>query len=750
MRSINIKLGLLALFVCGFFFASADQAAAAGTLSAQSGSNNQTQINVALASGGVVHLNAGTYTISDTIVLKSGNTLEGDAGAKIVLVSNANWPRNKNMIEGRSVSNVHIKGFEVDGNRANNTTSTSGGSVGEQTACGKYFYTMIYFVSSTNIEVDHMTLHHNWNDILKFSRCTTVSFHDNTVRQPGHDVVYAIGSSDVKVYNNFIRIYCNSGVRPDGTKNIDIYNNDIARDEGAGGYAGIEIQGESTVRICNNNIHDTKGGSIVDLSSGKATISYSGCGTGTTPTNGSGGTDSGGSDDSGGGGTTGGTGSGLDLVFAYTISDDTASAVATGLTSGFTYEGTPGQGWSTLTGAGLKIVSGYGTQVSCGYQRYLGDSVSCSSGALSYDQALSKWRDYLQSSAVQSNLGNIVGFALSDDWYNNPGAGKKLFQDMTAAVHQYAPGHRSICIVTANTSYAHSASSYASFAAAQNFSPAGCDMVGIYLYPTVNNQPFTNFTNAIAGLKLNGLDTAVTPVIGIAESYNTTGTAVENEVKYMCDNGASSIGFWAYNTGLGTAAAESEDIRGGMSRGIQYCGGAVGGGGGTPAPIYWYPTESILDPSPYTAINLALPAEEQDLDALFPSLAAAPTTATAECTDQAGSAGFIPCGRHLNDPDTSWNECSTCGLCSLVLMAQLTIEFLVRFSAVAATLAIVIGGFRYILAAGRQDQVAKAKSMIQFVLVGFIIIFVAWTAVDTLLTVFGYIDPVAGEWYTAC
>ncbi|MDD3006989.1 MAG: right-handed parallel beta-helix repeat-containing protein, partial [Candidatus Pacebacteria bacterium] len=270
MRSLKSDFFLAILLVCGFFSVNLPHAQAGGTLSATTGSSsNQVQINAALASGGTVHLNAGTYVINDTIVLKSNTVLEGDSGAKIVLAGGVHWPEYKNMLEGLSVSNVRITGFEIDGNRANNDDANG--------KCGQYLYTMIYFKGSSAIEVDNMYLHHNWNDILKFSGCSNVKFHNNTVRQPGHDVVYAIGSSDVWVYDNYIRIYCNSGVRPDGTKNIYIYGNDIARDEGAGGYAGIEVQGASTVFICNNNIHDCKGGAVVDLSGGDATISYSGC-----------------------------------------------------------------------------------------------------------------------------------------------------------------------------------------------------------------------------------------------------------------------------------------------------------------------------------------------------------------------------------------------------------------------------------------------------------------------------------------
>src|SRR5690606_31427150 len=97
----------------------------------------------ALQKGGVVELKPGVYTISDTIKMTSGSTLKGSPGAVIKLVGGANWPKNKAMIEGYSVSNVRITGLEIDGNGPNNKTSK-----GASTVCGKYFYTMIYFDGS--------------------------------------------------------------------------------------------------------------------------------------------------------------------------------------------------------------------------------------------------------------------------------------------------------------------------------------------------------------------------------------------------------------------------------------------------------------------------------------------------------------------------------------------------------------------------------------------------------------------------
>ena len=80
-------------------------------------------------------------------------------------------------------------------------------------------------------------------------------------------------------------------------------------------------------------------------------------------------------------------------------------------------------------------------------------------------------------------------------------------------------------------------------------------------------------------------------------------------------------------------------------------------------------------------------------------------------------------------------------------MGQLIIEFLVRLAGAAAMIAIAIGGFLYVFAAGRTEMITKAKSMIKYVLIGFIVIFIAWAVVDSILTTTGYIDPLGGDWH---
>ena len=120
------------------------------------------------------------------------------------------------------------------------------------------------------------------------------------------------------------------------------------------------------------------------------------------------------------------------------------------------------------------------------------------------------------------------------------------------------------------------------------------------------------------------------------------------------------------------------------------------------------------------------------------------------CVNRANSAGLVPCGKAVNDPATDWSECAPCTLCHLILMGQLIIEFLVKMAAIAALVSIAFGGLLYVFAIGGAGLMERAKSMIKYALLGFLIVFIAWAIVSTILVSLGYIDPMGGEWYVVC
>jgi hypothetical protein len=181
-----------------------------------------------------------------------------------------------------------------------------------------------------------------------------------------------------------------------------------------------------------------------------------------------------------------------------------------------------------------------------------------------------KW--LVANSSIRSG---IVGYWMIDDWYTDFGTAKTALQSMTALIHQYTPEIPAICGLTGNTSYGGSVGGYTKFAA--NFSPQGCDMVGVYLYPWGSGKPpMTNLLNIVAALKNNGWSLAQTPLVGIPQSYGgangydiPTAAQVESETKFFCEQGATHILFYDFHTG--TSAATSPAIQSGIKAGIAAC-----------------------------------------------------------------------------------------------------------------------------------------------------------------------------------
>ncbi|WP_410509908.1 disaggregatase related repeat-containing protein [Methanosarcina hadiensis] len=193
-----------------------------------------------------------TYIIDDTLLIGSNTVLTGDPGAKIKLVSNANWDAWKPMIKEKSTgsSGISIHGFTIDGNREGNTNVVS----------GKGYYNLIHLTGCKNISVYNMYLTNNHGDGLKLGSCSSIKFYDNEIYLLGHDGLYASSCSDVEAYNNEITCRTNSALRLYNSNKASFHDN-VIRSEGSGG-AGIEIQKYNTpamddIEVYNNVIYKT-------------------------------------------------------------------------------------------------------------------------------------------------------------------------------------------------------------------------------------------------------------------------------------------------------------------------------------------------------------------------------------------------------------------------------------------------------------------------------------------------------------
>jgi hypothetical protein len=231
------------------------------------GTDDQIEINEALAYVAenpeftTVHLKGpNTYVISDSILVGSDVTLQGDPTAIIKLKEKANWPLEKPLITHREISgsqNIIIRGFEIDGNHDGN----------EEKKRGEGYYNLIFLANSTNIQIHDMYMHDSHGDGLKVENSSNIQFYNNTVYKLGHEGLYGIRSQYLEAWNNTITCRTNSGLRVWDSNHVKFHDNiiDSFYHWSAGG-PGIQIQKSSAVmddiEVYNNTIHNTYGPGI--------------------------------------------------------------------------------------------------------------------------------------------------------------------------------------------------------------------------------------------------------------------------------------------------------------------------------------------------------------------------------------------------------------------------------------------------------------------------------------------------------
>lgn len=120
---------------------------------------------------------------------------------------------------------------------------------------------------------------------------------------------------------------------------------------------------------------------------------------------------------------------------------------------------------------------------------------------------------------------------------------------------------------------------------------------------------------------------------------------------------------------------------------------------------------------------------------------------TASCLASSANlcSGLVPCGRLVNDPETTWNDTSKCQLCHIVILLSQIINFLMSLVAILTILAIVIVGLLSITSSVDVQSNVSARQKLSSVLSGFVIILVAWLVINTLMILFGFNDPLGND-----
>jgi len=117
---------------------------------------------------------------------------------------------------------------------------------------------------------------------------------------------------------------------------------------------------------------------------------------------------------------------------------------------------------------------------------------------------------------------------------------------------------------------------------------------------------------------------------------------------------------------------------------------------------------------------------------------------------EAEKGGLIPCGQIYDNPKTSWNERESCQIKHIfVLIYELVDFFLWRIIPIILVLLVLASGaiFYFSLRASSPEPLAKVKSLWKAAGIGCGIIFLAWTLIAFVLTLFGYDVGIFGTWW---
>ncbi len=221
------------------------------------GAANQNDINQELQQGGIIHLPAGTYVLTDSIILQSNTVLVGEPGTVITIPDHAGWPAWKPLISGNCVQNVTIRNLDINANSDENS----------ETPHGAGYYNCIHVINCSNVQVYNCTFHNSLGDGLRTKKSKDIKFYNNLVYRLGHEGFFGIESQYIECFNNRITTRTNSGLRIWNSANVSLHDNVIdAQLDASGGNAGIQIEDSksnvSNVEICNNVLNRTWGAGI--------------------------------------------------------------------------------------------------------------------------------------------------------------------------------------------------------------------------------------------------------------------------------------------------------------------------------------------------------------------------------------------------------------------------------------------------------------------------------------------------------
>ena len=237
------------------------------------GTSDQIEINAALdyvsehQEYTTVHLKGPhTFWIDEPIYISANTILEGDETAVVKLIDHANWQTQFKPLIGQkgtvlteimpdqsiTTGNITIRGFELNGNRANQTEPS-----------GNSYYRMIQLQNCYNVTVNDMYIHNGLADgiILEFgvdlNQNETIyninsKFYNNRIHNDGHDGIYVGQATNFEIYDNIItNTRTDAAIRIQNCNKVKIYHNIVgnAPDRQMSGSAGVHVMNYGNVPV---------------------------------------------------------------------------------------------------------------------------------------------------------------------------------------------------------------------------------------------------------------------------------------------------------------------------------------------------------------------------------------------------------------------------------------------------------------------------------------------------------------------
>ncbi len=209
------------------------------------------------------------------------------------------------------------------------------------------------------------------------------------------------------------------------------------------------------------------------------------------------------------------------------------------------------------------------------------------------EAVLSAVRAYLEEDVADPL---VSGYWILDDWaWWDGGSARSLLQEVRAEIEEVTPGYPAICGFGGAVEGAGEAGGFDP-ATAENFSPSGCSMVGLYNYAETTRKAssgeeldwsmHTLLDEETEDLAEDGWVESQTPMLGIDQAWSgrfaghyqpgLTATEMRTQAEGFCAAGASSIGWYAFSdTGFKRTTQtpdDSSEIREGIEQGIAACG----------------------------------------------------------------------------------------------------------------------------------------------------------------------------------